>query len=168
MRKEGQHKYIYSSTDTSHSNYRLRVSALSSTSTWCSTIVVFSKAECVQNTPARVFMGTKRYDSINKEVIHIIPILAKLHWLPVKSRVTFKLSSWPRSSITSANPARPHIWRRSLSTTNRWGNSDLRQICYWRLLDTGSRLHREHSDTRPSRFGTLFRWLLGNAEPLKL
>ena len=37
--------------------------------------------------------GTKRYDYLNKEVIHITLVLAKLHWLSVKSTVSFKLAT---------------------------------------------------------------------------
>ena len=36
-----------------------------------------------------ILTGRKRYDYVNKEVIHITPVLAKLHWLPDKSRVSF-------------------------------------------------------------------------------
>ena len=97
---------------------------------------------------------------VNKEVICITPVLAKLHWLPVKSRISLTLGTLV-CNIPSL--ARPHIWRRSLPTTNR-----LRRSCYWRLLDPGSRLHTEHSVTQQSRFGTLFRWLWGNAETLEL
>ena len=53
----------------------------------------FAKLQRVQNSLARVVTGTKRYDHVKREVIHITPVLAKLHWLPVKARVSFKLAS---------------------------------------------------------------------------
>ena len=128
---------------------------------YCNSLLVgmseinFSKLQCVQNTLVPVFTGTKRDDYVNKELIHITPVLAKLHWLPVMSRVSFKLatlvynirqsgsSSYLASLLVDYKPVR------ELRSFN--------QICYWRLLDPGSRLHREHSVTRPSRIGTLFR-----------
>ena len=38
----------------------------------------------VQNTAARIVMSTRKYDSIT-------PIMFKLHWLPLHSRIIFKL-----------------------------------------------------------------------------
>ena len=46
----------------------------------------FDKLQLVQNTLACVVTGHKRSD-------HITPVLADLHWLPVKSRMTFKIAS---------------------------------------------------------------------------
>ena len=45
------------------------------------------------------------YDYVNKEVIHITPVLAKLHWLPVKSRISFKLATLVYSIRQSASPS---------------------------------------------------------------
>ena len=42
------------------------------------------KLQRVQNTAARIAMLTRKYDSIT-------PIMFKLHWLPVHSRIIFKL-----------------------------------------------------------------------------
>ena len=42
------------------------------------------KLQRVQNTAARLITGTKQYD-------HIKPALQKLHWLPVESRIIFKV-----------------------------------------------------------------------------
>ena len=53
----------------------------------------FAKLQCVQNSLARVVTGTKRYDHVKREVVHITPVLEQLHWLPVKARVSFKLAS---------------------------------------------------------------------------
>ena len=44
-----------------------------------------NKLQRVQNAAARLVTGTSRYS-------HITPVLYKLHWLPVKERITFKLS----------------------------------------------------------------------------
>ncbi|MDF5005136.1 hypothetical protein P3575_24015, partial [Vibrio parahaemolyticus] len=40
--------------------------------------------QLIQNAAARVLTGTKKRD-------HISPVLASLHWLPVKSRIEFKI-----------------------------------------------------------------------------
>ena len=46
----------------------------------------FDKLQRVQNTLARVVTGTTRFD-------HITPVLEGLHWLPIQSRVSFKLAT---------------------------------------------------------------------------
>lgn len=43
-----------------------------------------SKLQRVQNSAARLVTGTRRYE-------HITPVLKDLHWLPVQSRLTFKI-----------------------------------------------------------------------------
>ena len=53
----------------------------------------FAKLQCVKNSLARVVTGTKMYDHVKREVVHITPVLAQLHWLRVKARVSFKLTS---------------------------------------------------------------------------
>ena len=40
--------------------------------------------QCVQNTPGRPISNTKSRD-------HITPVLMRLHWLPIKLRITYKL-----------------------------------------------------------------------------
>ena len=40
--------------------------------------------QCIENSAARLLTGTKKYE-------HISPILAKLHWLPVRSRIEYKI-----------------------------------------------------------------------------
>ena len=74
-------------------------SIVSSRLDYCNSLLVdmseknFAKLQVVQNTLARVVTGTKRYDHIKREVIHITPVLANLHWLPIKARVTFKIAT---------------------------------------------------------------------------
>ena len=45
-----------------------------------------NKLKCVQNTLARVVMGTRRHD-------HVSPVLADLHWLPIRARITYKIAT---------------------------------------------------------------------------
>ena len=58
----------------------------------------FDKLQRVQNTMARVVTGHKRSD-------HITPVLADLHWLPVKSMVTFRIASLTYTIRKSGQPA---------------------------------------------------------------
>jgi len=46
---------------------------------------LLTKLQTVQNAAARVVTGTRKFD-------HITPVLRQLHWLPVRQRITFKLS----------------------------------------------------------------------------
>jgi len=45
---------------------------------------ILHKLERVQNTAARLITRSKKYD-------HITPILRKLHWLPIKTRIKYKI-----------------------------------------------------------------------------
>jgi len=46
---------------------------------------LLTKLQTVQNAAARVVIGTSKFD-------HITPVLRQLHWLPVRQRITFKLT----------------------------------------------------------------------------
>ena len=58
---------------------------------YCNSVLVgvsaanISKLQRVQNSLARIVVGSKRCD-------HITPVLAELHWLPVKYRIQYKLA----------------------------------------------------------------------------
>ena len=52
----------------------------------------------VQNTLARLVTGTKKFD-------HIKPVLSDLHWLPVSSRITFKLALLTRKILYTNQPS---------------------------------------------------------------
>ena len=43
-----------------------------------------NRLQVIQNSAARLITRTKKYT-------HITPVLKQLHWLPVKSRITFKI-----------------------------------------------------------------------------
>jgi len=51
----------------------------------------------VQNATARLITGTRRCD-------HISPVLRKLHWLPVRERIKFKLACLVRQSLSGQAP----------------------------------------------------------------
>ena len=52
----------------------------------------------VQNTLARLVTGTKKFD-------HIEPVLSELHWLPVSSRITFKVALLTRKILSTNQPS---------------------------------------------------------------
>ena len=51
---------------------------------YCIPKYLVCRLQRVQNTAARIVALTRKYDSIT-------PIMCKLHWLPVRSRIIFKL-----------------------------------------------------------------------------
>ena len=59
---------------------------------YCNAILVgiseanLNKLQCVQNTLARVVKGTRHRD-------HISPVLADVHWLPIRARITYKTAT---------------------------------------------------------------------------
>ena len=53
----------------------------------------FAKLQCVKNTLVCVGTGSWRYDHVKHEGIHITSVQARLQWLLVKARVTFKLET---------------------------------------------------------------------------
>jgi hypothetical protein len=56
-----------------------------------------TKLQLVQNTLARLVTGTRKFH-------HITPALIKLHWLPVSSRITYKLAVLTRKTLTTSQP----------------------------------------------------------------
>ena len=61
------------------------------------TISNINKIQRVINTLARVVTGTGKRD-------HITPVLEKLHWLPVQSRITFKVALITYKTLLSKKP----------------------------------------------------------------
>uniref|UniRef100_A0A8L0DT65 Reverse transcriptase domain-containing protein n=1 Tax=Oncorhynchus mykiss TaxID=8022 RepID=A0A8L0DT65_ONCMY len=57
--------------------------------------IALNKLQLVLNTAARILTRTKRFD-------HITPVLASLHWLPVKARADFKVLLLNLQSLTWA------------------------------------------------------------------
>ena len=47
-------------------------------------VTFLAKLQRVQNIAARILTGTRKYD-------HMTPVLYKLHWLPVKYRIEYKI-----------------------------------------------------------------------------
>ena len=55
------------------------------------------KIQRVINTLARVFLGARKRD-------HITPVLADLHWLPIASRIRFKVALQTYKTVTTKKP----------------------------------------------------------------
>ena len=60
-----------------------------------------AKLQIVQNSLARVVTGTRKFD-------HITPVLAKLHWLPVSSRITYKIAILTHKTLSTSKPGYLH------------------------------------------------------------
>jgi hypothetical protein len=56
------------------------------------------KLQRVQNTLARVVCSTSQFD-------YIMPILEELHWLPVSSRVEYKMTVLTFKTLSTGEPA---------------------------------------------------------------
>ena len=55
------------------------------------------KLQMVQNAAARMLTGTKKRE-------HITPVLAQLHWLPVKFRIDFKILLFVFKAVNGSAP----------------------------------------------------------------
>jgi len=60
---------------------------------------LFRCLQSIQNAVARLLTGTRRRD-------HISPVLSRLHWLPVKQQVVFKLAILVFKSLRGETPYR--------------------------------------------------------------
>ena len=56
-----------------------------------------SRLQRIQNCAARIITNTKKYD-------HITPVLRKLHWLPVRYRIQYKILLITYKAITGMAP----------------------------------------------------------------
>jgi len=76
------------------------------------------KLQRIQNSLARIVTGTRRSD-------HITPVLARLHWLPIESRVQFKLAVITYKVLTTHQPGylaelvQLHVPQRQLRSSSR-------------------------------------------------
>jgi len=58
---------------------------------------LIKKLQSVQNTATRLITGTRRCE-------HITPVLHKLHWLPIRQRVDFKVACLAYQSLSGQPP----------------------------------------------------------------
>ena len=59
---------------------------------------LLDRLQKIQNNAARLILRTSKYD-------HITPMLHSLHWLPVSSRIEYKLSTLVFSAVSGTGPA---------------------------------------------------------------
>ena len=59
--------------------------------------VLSSQIQRVQNASAKLVTKSKKYD-------HVTPLLAKLHWLPIKNRIIFKLLLLTYKALNDKGP----------------------------------------------------------------
>ncbi len=77
-----------------------------------------SRLQMVQNAAARFLTGTKKRD-------HITPVLASLHWLPIKLRVDFKVLLFAYKALHNSAPdyicdlIKPYTASRSLRSSDQ-------------------------------------------------
>src|SRR5260221_7542046 len=77
-----------------------------------------NKLQRVQNSTARIVTRSTRFD-------HITPVLADLHWLPVKYRIQFKIAVTTFKVLTTLEPSyltdivRHHVPTRNLRSSGR-------------------------------------------------
>ncbi len=77
-----------------------------------------SRLQMVQNAAARFLTGTKKRD-------HITPVLASLHWLPIKLRVDFKVLLFAYKALHNSAPdyicdlIKPYTAPRSLRSSDQ-------------------------------------------------
>ena len=57
-----------------------------------------NRLQRIQNTAARIIMRTRKYD-------HITPVLKQLHWLPISSRIEFKILLFTYRALNNLAPA---------------------------------------------------------------
>ena len=89
----------------------------------------------VQNAAARLLTGTKKRD-------HITPVLASLHWLPVRFRINFKMLLFVYKALNGLAPAYITNLLKHPPTTRQLRSTDLE------LLDVPSarlRLRGDHA-----------------------
>ena len=76
------------------------------------------RLQLVQNAAARMLTGTKKFT-------HITPVLATLHWLPVKHRIVFKVLLFVFKSLNGLAPSylsellEPYVPPRALRSANK-------------------------------------------------
>jgi hypothetical protein len=77
-----------------------------------------NRLQGIQNSLARVVFPSVRYSD------HITPTLRKLHWLPIKARITFKIAALTYKTLHYKQPAyllellHPHIPSRNLRSSD--------------------------------------------------
>ena len=95
---------------------------------------VVHKLQLIQNNAARLVVKKKKRD-------HITPIMKELHWLPIKSRIKFKICLLTFKALNGSAPAyiASLISRYQPGRALRSASQSLLQPKYPNLINTGGR-----------------------------
>ncbi len=110
-----------------------------------------SRLQMVQNAAARFLTGTKKRD-------HITPVLASLHWLPIKLRVDFKVLLFAYKALHNSAPdyicdlIKPYTASRSLRSSDQLFLSVPVHVVKQKVI--------ELSQKWPQSCGTVYLWTL--------
>ena len=110
---------------------------------------ISTNCQCIQNSLAHVITNTSKYQ-------HITPTLKKLHWLPIKQKIDYKLCLLTYKTLT--NQQHTYLYNSfsfpSHSVCIRSSDSLVLSIPYvWSLL--GIRAFSGHGSTTPSWYSKL-------------
>lgn len=81
-------------------------------------VTLLHRLQTVQNAAARILTKTKKFD-------HITPVLAELHWLPIKYRIQFKILLFTFKIINNTAPTylkellNPYVPARALRSSSQ-------------------------------------------------
>ena len=78
------------------------------------------KLQRIQNTAARLVAGVKKCD-------HMSPVLRRLHWLPVRHRVTFKIATLVYKSLHGLAPT--YLSRQCVPVATLTGRMHPPEVC---------------------------------------
>jgi len=101
---------------------------------WCNSLYygitdeLMRRLQSVQNAAARLITGTRRCD-------HISPVLRKLHWLPVRQRVSYKIVTLVHRCLSG------HVPSYLADDCRLVTDAGIRRLCSARHSNTGRRLH---------------------------
>ena len=135
-------------------------SIISSRLDYCNSLLVeMSENNFAKLQSARVVTGTKRYDHVKREVVHITPVLAQLHWLPVQARVSFKLASLVYNIRQSNTPKYLASYLVGIKLPEISDTVRLERRAYSRSPQRNSKPRSELSATQLRSYGTVFQYL---------
>jgi hypothetical protein len=91
------------------------------------------RLQLVQNSLARVVISEKNRN------YHITPVLKKLHWLPIKQRITYKIALLTYKTLASKQPAYLFDLITPLPPSGRRSSSQNRLVTHFVKSSSGRR-----------------------------
>jgi hypothetical protein len=95
---------------------------------------VINKLQKVQNTAARLVLGTKKFD-------HVTPMLQELHWLPITFRIQYKVLLMTYNALSGSAPSyiRELLHEKKATRTLRTSGQHLLKQPRTKLVSYGDR-----------------------------